>query len=321
MRYATQGPTASAPGAWRPILRAVALAATVPYLALKAAWLAGSRIGIPDGSVLAEPGPFLIVANSVTMAMDACVIVLVLALTRPWGMRVPSWLLTVPVFVASGLLAPIVLGFPAQLLIRAIGLGTAPVDGAARPFLDPWVFHVVYGGFIVQALALAGLFVPYARERWGGRLRQGAPGAWARTSTRVTAAAAAAAGAAMGALHLYWAFGGTAGMEAERAAAWSVETGAISAVHALCAFAAAAGAVLLVRGGGSGSWWPAALAWTGGAAALSWGLWLLIASLGRQLDGGDGLSGVTRLIYAGQMVTGGLAAVVLIRFLTRRRQE
>ncbi|MEJ8644856.1 hypothetical protein WKI68_33535 [Streptomyces sp. MS1.HAVA.3] len=63
----------------------MALAATVPYLALKTAWLAGSQIGIPAGSVLSEPGLFLTVANSVTLAMDACVILLVLVLTRPWA--------------------------------------------------------------------------------------------------------------------------------------------------------------------------------------------------------------------------------------------
>ncbi|MCY0952232.1 hypothetical protein [Streptomyces sp. H27-S2] len=329
-------PQAPRPGAGRRTLRAVAVAATLPYLTLKAAWLAGSRTGIPDGSVLAEPGTFLVLANSVTLLMDACVIVLVLLLTQPWGMRVPSWLLTVPAFVASGLLTPILLGFPGQLLIRAIGFGADPSGSAQRePFLDPWVFNVVYGGFIVQGLALAGLFVPYARERWGwGRSRiadrpaggaeretaftRPAESVRATASTRVVATAAALGSAGVAAAYFFWAFGGTAGMGAERAASWSAEAGVVSAAHAVCALAAGTGALLLASDRGRRAWWPAALAWIGSGAALGWGLWPLIASLGPQLDGGEAPSGASQLIYAGQMATGALAAVVLTRFLTRR---
>ncbi|MFE3938543.1 hypothetical protein ACFXPJ_33500, partial [Streptomyces goshikiensis] len=168
-----QGPSL---GAGRRVLRGVALAATVPYLVLKSAWLSGSRAGIPEGSPLLEPGMFLTLANAVTLAMDACVILLVLALTRPWGMRLPPWLLTVPAFAATGLLTPILTAFPAQLLIRAVDPGArAPAEGAVRPFLDSWVFTVVYTGFTVQGLALAGLFVPHARER-GGRHWHGVRG-------------------------------------------------------------------------------------------------------------------------------------------------
>ncbi|MEU7599685.1 hypothetical protein [Streptomyces sp. NPDC041003] len=317
--YATR-PPAPAPGAGRGILGAVAIAATVPYLALKTAWLSGSRIGIPDGSVLLEPGPVLIAANSVTLAMDASVILLVVVLTRPWGIRVPAWLLAVPVFVATGLLTPIITAFPGQLLIRALGFGADPAAAAARePFLDPWVFNVVYGGFMVQGLALAGLFVPYARERWGRRW-QGVTGERLPSSTGVVAAAAAAAGLAVAAVHAYWAFGGTAGLGAEQAAAHSAQTGVVSAVHGMCALAAGAGALLLARGGGLRARWPLALAWVGAGAALTWGAWMLTASLGPQLDGGEGPSSAVLLAYAGQMITGSLAAAVLTRFLISRRE-
>ncbi|WP_263862073.1 hypothetical protein [Streptomyces sp. NBC_00162] len=319
--HATSATQPSAPGlgTGRRILRVVALAATVPYLTLKTAWLAGSQVGIPAGSVLSEPGVFFTVANSVTLAMDACVILLVLVLTRPWGIRVPSWLLTVPVFIATGLLAPILLGFPGQLLIRLLGFGAEPAgDGGPEPFLDPWVFNVVYTGFSVQGLALAGLFVPYARERWGRRW-QGVPEVRLPSSTGVVAAAAATAGLAVAAVDAYWAFGGTAWLDAERAAAYSAETGVVSAAHGLCALAAGAGALLLARGGELRTRWPLGIAWMGAGAALSWGTWMLIASLGPQLDGGEGPAGAILLTYAGQMITGSLSAVVLIRFLTARR--
>ncbi|MFE9482103.1 hypothetical protein ACFYNM_26275 [Streptomyces spororaveus] len=312
-------PSPSRPGTGRRILRAVALAATVPYLGLKTVWVCGSHLGIPEGSVLREPGPFLIAANSVTLVMDACVILLVLVLTKPWGIRVPGPLLTVPVFVASGLLTPILLGFPGQLLVRTLGFGTEPAAGAARePFLDPWVFHVVYTGFTVQGLALAALFVPYARKRWG-RAWRGVTGERLPSSTGVVAAAAAAVGLTVAGVLAYWACGGPAGLGAERAAAYCADTAVVSAVHAVCALAAGAGALLLARGGTLRARWPLALAWIGAAATLSWGAWMMIASLGPQLDGGEGPTAPTLLIYAGQMITGLLTGTVLIRFLTTRR--
>ncbi|MFB7465385.1 hypothetical protein ACFCZ1_18150 [Streptomyces sp. NPDC056224] len=326
--YANQ-PSAPAPGTGRRVLRAVALAATAPYLTLKSAWLAGSHVGIPDGSVLREPGLYFTVANSVTLAMDACVILLVLVLTRPSGIRFPAWLLTVPVFVATGLLTPILLGFPGQLLVRALGFGLEEATKAARaPFLDPWVFNVVYTGFTIQGLALAGLFVPYARERWGRRwqgvlgpqvIPDGVRGRFP-SSTGVVAGAAAAAGLAVAAVHAYWAFGGTAWLGAERAAAYSAETAVVSAAHGLCALAAGAGALLLARGGKSRAWWPLGLAWIGAGATLTWGTWMLITSLGPQVDGGEGPATATLLTYAGQMITGALAAAVLTRFLISRRE-
>ncbi|MFE5804509.1 hypothetical protein [Streptomyces sp. NPDC056491] len=312
-------PSPFRPGTGQRTLRAVAVVATVPYVGLKAAWLAGSNLGIPEGSVLREPGPFFTVANSVTLAMDACVILLVLVLTRPWGIRVPAWLLTVPVFVATGLLTPIVVAYPGQLLLRALGFGPDPVVEAARvPFLDPWVFVVVYTGFIVQGLALAGLFVPYARERWGRRW-QGVTGKRLPPSTGVVAAAAAVGSLAIAAVYGYWTFGGTAGLGAADVADRSSDTAVGSATHVLCALAAAAGALLLARGGTLPASRPLGLAWIGGAATLSWGAWMLIASTGPQPAGGEGPPATMVLIYAGQVITGLLTGTVLIRFLTAPR--
>ncbi|MFJ6795946.1 hypothetical protein [Streptomyces sp. NPDC091268] len=296
----------------------MALAATVPYLLLKTAWLSGSRIGIPEGSALREVGPFLTAANAVTLAMDASVILLVLVVTRPWGRRVPSMLLTVPAFVATGLLSPILIGFPGQLLIRALGFGAGGSAGVERAaFLEPWVFTVVYTGFTLQGLALAALFVPYVRERWGQRWRDAARERLP-LPTGVVAGAAVAVGLAVGATYLYWAFGGSTGMAAERAAASSAETGLISAVHGACALAAGAGALLQARGGRGR--WPLALGWTGSAAALCWGLFALITALGPQLDGGEAPPPAALLAYAGQMITGCLGAFVLIRSLASTRE-
>ncbi|NGN67949.1 hypothetical protein G5C51_29130, partial [Streptomyces sp. A7024] len=128
----------------RPALRALAIAACVPYLTLKLAWLSGSHVGIPAGSDLRRSEGALFAANTATVVMDAAVIVLAFALTRPWGRRLPGWLLLLPLWVATGLLAPIVVGFPAQLVARLFGADTGSQQPADEPFLAEWVFGVVY---------------------------------------------------------------------------------------------------------------------------------------------------------------------------------
>ncbi|MFB0628153.1 hypothetical protein [Streptomyces sp. AB3(2024)] len=123
----------------------------------------------------------------------------------------------------------------------------------------------------------------------------------------------------MGAAHLYWAFGGSAGLSAQQAAVYSAETGVVSAAHAVCAFGAAAGALLLARGGTGRADLRLALAWIGAGATFSWGTWMLLSAVGPQLDSGDGATLAVTLTYAGQMITGLLSAGVLIRFLRSRR--
>ncbi|MGW5679973.1 hypothetical protein ACWEV4_33705, partial [Streptomyces sp. NPDC003860] len=101
------------PGRASRVLRNVAIASCFPYLALKVAWIAGSPIGIPSGSSLLDEDKraLLIGVNAVTVLMDAAVIVLALVLTRTRGHRVPAPLLVFPMWVATGLLTPIMAGF------------------------------------------------------------------------------------------------------------------------------------------------------------------------------------------------------------------
>ena len=125
----------------RKALRAVAIAACLPYIGLKAAWIAGSHLGIPEGSELREPGErtAMIAINAVSVVMDAAVVVLALLLTRPWGRRVPAWLLALPVWCACGLLAPEPLARARRIgsiAAAAIAVATgAVVIGAALGFV------------------------------------------------------------------------------------------------------------------------------------------------------------------------------------------
>ena len=159
------------------------------------------------------------VANSVTVLMDAAVIVLALLLTRPWGLRVPAWLLALPVWVATGLLAPIMAGFPVQLAVDALGgpANTTAADG--EPFLDVWVFGVVYTGFIVQGLTLGALLRavrprplgPTVARAGSGSFRSASPGGPACPPSRRPGCALPPLTA-----HLLWACGGTAGLDETR---------------------------------------------------------------------------------------------------------
>jgi hypothetical protein len=66
------------------VLRALAVTACVPYLALKIAWASGSRVG----STLLEHHATMVVGCIESALLDSMVVVLALLLTQPWGRRV-----------------------------------------------------------------------------------------------------------------------------------------------------------------------------------------------------------------------------------------
>ena len=314
--------TTAGPGRTRRILRAVAVVSCVPYLALKAAWVAGSHVGIPEGSSLLDDRLTMAVINGLSMLLDSAVIVLALVLTRPWGLRVPAWLLAFPVWVATGLLAPVMAGFPAQLVVRAFGGGGASSAGR-EAFLDAWVFAVVYTGFIAQGLALGGLFVLYARGRWGhmwrGRvwdLPVGAVG----PAHRALAVAAAVLALPPLTLHALWACGVSAGLGEGRAADRGGEFHVLEALYVVFLLAAVAGAVLLAfrRGRALPVAVPLSLVWVGSGAVACWGGWLSLASLGGPADLADRPTPLMNLAYAGQMLVGLLVAAIGVHHFAER---
>ncbi|MFC8102140.1 hypothetical protein [Streptomyces sp. NPDC057363] len=325
----TLASTPAAPAAPRPrptrtrgLLRAVAVVACLPYLGLKVAWIAGSHAGIPDGSVLLDHRVAMAVGNGLTVLLDSCVIVLAMVLSRPWGLRVPARPLAFPVWVATGLLAPIMAGFPLQLLTQALGGDTAPASGPGHePFLHSWVFAVVYTGFIVQGLALGALFVLYARDRWShlwrGRMWE-LPVAVVGTPYKAVAVAAAVLASFPLAVRLYWACGGTAGLGAatDRTSDFRVLDG----MHVAFLVAAVVGALLLAfrRARVLPVTVPLATTWVCSGAAACWGGWLLLAALLPSDDPADRPARLMTLTYAGQMTVGLLLASVGAHFLARR---
>ncbi|MBT2888977.1 MFS transporter [Streptomyces sp. McG2] len=244
-------------------------------------------------------------------------LVLVLLLVRPWGLRAPGWLLLVPVWIATGLLLPIVLGYPAQLVAGALGAGGSGSTSDAEPFLDSWVFAVVYGGFIVQALALTTLFLRYAGRRWAGVAR-GRPGQFrpdgSRAASRLLVAGVLVLTPFPLALQLAWAAGSGAGLDGPG----SVDSRVVAATHACSLLLAVAGTLGLA--------WrrprrlplaaPLGAAWLGSGATLCWALWMLLPMVTGAAA--DQTSALPLLVHVARTLVGAVAGVALLGFLRTR---
>ncbi|MFB7585490.1 hypothetical protein [Streptomyces sp. NPDC056169] len=322
----TPAPSAAhRPTVLRRVLRVLAIVACLPYISLKVVWVAGGEIGIPAGSVLLEHRTMLAVANSLSVLADAAVIVLALLLTQAWGLRVRAWLLAFPMWAATGLLAPIMAGYPAQLAV-ALLTGDERAAAPSEPFLDDWVFAVVYGGFILQGLSLGTLFVLYARDRWGhvwhGRLGELA----ARTSgrgVRATALAGAVVALVPATVQLIWLSGSTTGLSARLAAERDSDFYVLGGVHLVFLAAAVVFTLFLVLRR------PArlrvrpvlSLAWVSTGTMGCWGAYMSLVCLLPEPDPSKQVTALAQLSYAGQMITGFLLAACVAVYLRRRSAE
>ncbi|WP_375002869.1 hypothetical protein [Aeromicrobium sp. CTD01-1L150] len=248
--------------------------ACLPYLALKTAWILGSELGIPADSALLDHETTMRFANGLTFLMDATAIALAFALARSWGRRIPAWLIAGPAWIATGLLAPIVLAFPLQAVLGVVGGGSEP----APDFLEPWVFTVVYGGFSLQALGLGVLFVLHSIDRWGHLWHgpvAGLPALPTSSVARLSVVGAAVVATVPLVVHIAWASG----------ASWlrdegvSGEQAMVQGVFALLTVSGLCGAAVLVRGRSAvpaGA--PLVAAWVGSATVTAWGLWMMFGT-------------------------------------------
>lgn len=184
-----------------------AVAAGIPYLVLKVIWLVGIPVGAGDAAHAAELLDGAHVAgNLVTGGLEAVAILLALAFAYSWPL--PGPLLLVPMWVGTGLLAPIALGVPVAVVLQLFAGGSASPD----PLDQAWVFALVYGGFTVQAVFLTIAFVSYARQRWAHAFERST--AAGDQVQGMLAYGAAVPAVAYGCVHLVWTFtGGPAGFE------------------------------------------------------------------------------------------------------------
>jgi hypothetical protein len=305
----------------------VAVTACVPYLALKIAWASGSRIGVPDGSTLLEHHTTMIGGSVESALLDSLVVVLALLLTQPWGRRAPGWLLIFPAWGATGLLSPIVVGYPLQLGVRLLGGAAVPSGGAAvRPFLHEWVFTVVYTGFVVQALALGGLFILYAWARWGhlwrGKISGLAGQGPARSAQRATALIGSAVMLVPLTVHLLWAAGSTGGLTATQIADRTSDFYALEATYALFAVMTVTGLLLVAcpRAGALPLRLPLSLAFVGSAALACWGGYMMLTALENR-DPSRRISELMNVTYSMQLLAGMLVFTMGAHFFAERAAQ
>ncbi|MFF5212844.1 hypothetical protein [Streptosporangium sp. NPDC000396] len=281
--------TSEKTGIGRITAAAVAIAAMLPYLTLKTLWLTGRPIGVTDPGLMNSSTMFGL--NAMTWGMDAVGLMLALAFTMRWGMRLPAWLVLLPLWVGGGLLSVILLTVPISLFI--VGPGVFSVGGP----IQSWVYMAVYGGFIGQGIGLLAAFALYARDRWPAVLTtplgRGSIGA-TRPFQTVVARGALLMTVLIGAVRLYWSLGGTAGLPAALAADHSVVGRLQDGCKGLLAIAAGVALMMMVRGRGHRPLWqPLAVAWIGAGAMFGWGLYaLIILSVGGPLAAGPLAPGV-----------------------------
>jgi len=145
------------------------VAACLPYLLLKLAWLLGWSIGVEDGYFATEAQ----VANLVTFALEASAIAVAVLLVAPVGRRLPGAVVALPAWVATGLLLPVAAGAVVGGALQALLGGGNGFAGTAE--MAGWVFAVVYLGFALQGVFLLTGFALYAAARWPAARRVSGP--------------------------------------------------------------------------------------------------------------------------------------------------
>ncbi|MFF0141349.1 hypothetical protein ACFYRN_33395 [Streptomyces sp. NPDC005227] len=264
---------------WDRIGRAAAYgaaAALVPYLLIKVTWVVGSLLRllpIGRGFSLGE----WLVLNTVTIGMAAAGIALGLALVRPWGMRIPGWLVGFLAWVGSGFLVSIL---PFVLVSAFVSSGTDSSGGSGNSGGDAampgWEAALLQCSFVGTGIALAIALPTYLRRRWPHALRRSE-----RTDPRTSAGPLwpVVTSAVTGLVWLYWAAGGPVGIahRDERPAGWHVLVG----VSACWALAASAAILALIRRRPNRLPYPLllALAWLGSGSMFAWSGWRLPATV------------------------------------------
>lgn len=180
--------------------------AVTPYLLIKIIWTIG--LFLPTEQ-MGEASWRAI--NAATAVVAAVGILLALAFSRPWGERLPAWLVALPVWLGTGLLVP--------MLLLAPVLGPAAINrdkgaGAA----DFWAYEQI---FVIISLVGVGICLPlalagYAKARWPEAL--GGPTDYAELpghtrQLQITLARLVAVGCILlGLIKVFWAAGGTLGL-------------------------------------------------------------------------------------------------------------
>lgn len=135
-----------------------------PYLLVKLSWVVGALLGLaPIGEGFDRAGWVLL--NTVTIGMAGIGIALALALVRPWGMRIPGWLVAFCAWTGAGFLVSI-LPFAVLSTVLDAGRGKAADSGGDDPVMPGWEGVLIQFSFIGMGLGLALAVPAYLHRRW-----------------------------------------------------------------------------------------------------------------------------------------------------------
>lgn len=290
----------------RPLAGYTAVAATLPYLVLKGAWLSGSTVGFDDPELAHDSALYW--ANAATAVMDLVALSLALTFTHRFGRRAPAWLVLLPIWVGTGLLAPIAVATPLEVLVAP------PSDSPSRLPLELWVYSMVYSGFICEAVALLIAFLLYARVRWPEMFRVRMAD-WPAGSTeplqKTVAIGVAAFAALAAAAHFAWAAGAPLGQSADALDSRNAGSAVVDSAYGLFALAGAAGLLMMVyrRPVRVRLRAPLVLAWIGCASLFAWGAFDTTIVISVNVLSGGGAGAVPNLVGLVKMVAGLLAGM------------
>lgn len=297
------------------------VAAVLPYLVLKLMWLAGHMVGIPHGSP--ARGPEFLWPNLVTAVMDGLAILVAMAFTHRWGLRLPAWLVLAPAWIGTGFLGPAVVQVVNGGLAALVTGGTAvSTEGG---LVAPWAYALVYASFAAQGVLLVGGLAGYANTRWRYAF-QSAPRADDPVSVPragdpvcgALAVAGAAGAAVVAAGHLAMGLGGEGAYGAYQAG-WEYTSRSGQVVDALAALLAAAGVLGL-------AWPPLArriprphalvASFAGSGAMFAYAL-LTVTAVVTGLTSSAGITTLDRVVQLVALLTGLMIALTTLFTVAR----
>lgn len=288
--------------------------AVAPYLFIKILWAFG--LFVPTEEMAGADWRAI---NAATAVLAAVGITLAMAFSRPWGNKLPAWLVALPVWVGTGLLVP--------MLLLAPVLGPAAMSKdkeAGAP--DFWIYEQI---LVMISLVGAGIGLPlallgYARARWpealGGPLDCGEPHGSSRALQAIIAKLLAVGCVLLGVVKIYWAAGGTLGIDPDRLDGRDVWWHLLTLSTGVWALAGAWGLVVLTTCRGSRRFLPPmGAAWISSGMLFAYSVYNLLTLTDMQQPAPEEpiVAATTRELGA---VLGVLMGIVILMVLHDRRR-
>lgn len=300
---------------WRKISGVGAAIAVAPYLLIKILWTFG--LFLPTEQ-MGEPSWRMI--NAVTAVLAAIGILLAMAFSRPWGERLPAWIVALPIWVGTGLLVP--------MLLLAPILGPAAIikdqeAGAGELWIVEQIFVMIslFGIGIFLPIALAG----YAKFRWpeamGGKTYYKEQTGNTLQLQLILAKIVAVGCILLGVLKLYWAAGGSIGLDPTMINYRDIWWHLLSLSMGLWSFVGAWGILVMTTRKGC-KWFfpPMAAAWISSGMLFSNNIYAALSSTRREALPSPEYS-VLRLLTTEAGIVLGVMMGMLILFVLHERRH